>query len=105
MNIEEKLKNLRCKLLTMQLALESYEDDNNSKTPLIEEGNISLSKFRDERLSMNDEEQLEKSNEIIAIYNSAFDLIGRDNFIFYEDGDINYIWKGGKKMSKGNNRK
>lgn len=96
MNIEEKLKNLRCELLSMQLALESYEDDNGTKTPLIEEGHIALSKFRDERSLMNNEEQLEKSNEIIAIYNSAFNMIGRDNFIFYENGDINYIWKGGK---------
>jgi hypothetical protein len=96
MNAEEKLKKMRCKLLSMQLALENYEDDNGTKTSLIEEGHIALGKFRDECLSMSSEEQLKKANDIIKIYNKAFDLIGRDNFIFYDDGDINYIWKGKK---------
>jgi hypothetical protein len=96
MSYEKELKKTRCELLSMQLALENYEDDNGTKTPLIEEGHIALGKFRDERLSMSSKEQLKKANDIIKIYNKAFDLIGRYNFIFYDDGDINYIWKGGK---------
>lgn len=56
------------------------------------------------RDSLSIDEQIRITNEIVKKYNDAFDLIGRDNFIFYDDGDINYIWKGGEKMSKGSNR-
>ncbi len=96
MNIKEKLEKNIYFLLKAQLALESYEDDNKVQIPLIQEAYNVHQKFRDSRSVLNHEQQLKLTEMIIKKYNEAFDFIGRKNFIFYDDGDINYIWKGVK---------
>lgn len=94
MSSEEKLKyNIRF-LLKAQLALESYEDENEIQLPIIQEVYNEHNDFRNIRLSLNNEEQIKISDKIIKKYNDSFDIVGRDNFIFYNDGNINYIWKG-----------
>lgn len=85
-------KNMR-QLLRLQLALESYEDDNNENNLLLIETNKDLGKFRKEINNLNVEEQISISTKIINNYEEVLNIVGRDNFIFYEDGDINYIWK------------
>ena len=85
-------KNMR-QLLRLQLALESYEDDNNENNLLLIETNKDLGKFRKEINNLNIEEQISISTKIINNYEEVLNIVGRDNFIFYEDGDINYIWK------------
>ncbi len=34
-----------------------------------------------------------KMNEVLKQFNETIDKIGRDKFITYEDGDVEYIWK------------
>ena len=95
-NLEKELKKNLTTLLTMQLALESYLDDTKRNEKIIAETNRELGEFRNNRATSSIEEQIKESNLIIDKYNQVLDLIGRDNFIFYPDGDINYIWRESK---------
>ena len=95
-NLEKELKKNLTTLLTMQLALESYLDDTKMNEKIIAETNRELGEFRNNRATSSIEEQIKESNLIIDKYNQVLDLIGRDNFIFYPDGDINYIWRESK---------
>ena len=96
MNFTEKNNELKLNiktLLRLQLALENYEDNNHSNNHLLKEANLELGNFRKNRANISIDEQIDLSAEIIRKYNKVLDEIGRENFIFYEDGDINYIWK------------
>lgn len=42
---------------------------------------------------MGIEEQYNKTEELLTKYDKVLDIVGRDNFMFYDDGDVNYIWK------------
>lgn len=95
-NLEKELKKNLTTLLTMQLALESYLDDTKRNEKIIAETNRELGEFRNNRATSSIEEQIKESNLIIDKYNQVLDLIGRDSFIFYPDGDINYIWRESK---------
>lgn len=85
--------NLR-QLLRLQLALESYEDDTGEKLQLLSETNLELKKFRETKQNLSREEQINITEKIIEKYNQIIDIIGKDKFVFYADGDINYIWRG-----------
>ena len=84
-------------MLKMQLTLESFGDDDNVNIPLLRETHLKLGNFRDIRNFLTESEQIKMSDEIIEDYNKVLDIAGRENFIFYDDGDINYIWKDSKK--------
>ncbi len=88
-------KNFRL-LFKLDLAFESYEDDTGDNIPLLKETTIELNNFRKEKKDMPIDQQMKLSEKILKKYNQVLDLVGRDNFIFYEDGDINYKWNGGK---------
>lgn len=87
--------NLR-QLLRLQLALESYEDDTGENPQLLKEANLELKKFRETKQNLSSEEQINITEKIIEKYNQIIDIIGKDKFVFYNDGDINYIWRGAK---------
>ena len=85
--------NLR-RLLRLQLALENYEDDTGENQQLLKEANLELKKFRETKQNLSSEEQINITDKIIEKYNQIIDIIGKDKFVFYDDGDINYIWRG-----------
>ncbi|MEG2621179.1 MAG: hypothetical protein RSA10_03760, partial [Bacilli bacterium] len=80
----------------LDLAFESYEDNNNINIPLLNETTLELNEFRRKKMNMDIEEQYNKTEELLIKYDKVLDIVGRDNFIFYDDGDVNYIWKGSK---------
>lgn len=84
-------------LLHLQLALESYGDDNDGEILLLKNAYKDLDDLRKNREIISVEQQIKLSNAIIEKFNNVLDLVGRNNFIFYEDGDINYIWKRTRK--------
>ena len=90
-----KLENNKRQLLRLQLALESYEDDTGENLQLLKETNLELKKFRETQENISNEEQINITDKIIEKYNQIINMIGKDKFIFYDDGDINYIWRGG----------
>ena len=69
------------------LALESYFDENNKDSELFIDFNNKLTKYRSlQNKSINDTETIVR--ELLSIINK----IGKENFIIYEDGDIEYIY-------------
>ena len=94
-DIEVLLKKNSRLIFKLDLALESYEDDTNNDVPLLKEAIVELNEFRKNKANMSIDEQYKTSEKILQKYNRVIDLVGRDNFIFYDDGDVNYIWKGG----------
>lgn len=97
MNIEDELKKNLYKLFKLDLAFESYMDDTNDDNFLLNEIIMERNNFMKEQKSKNIEEQYKLTTEMLKKYNNILDIVGRDNFIFYDDGDINYIWKGSKR--------
>ena len=85
--------NNKSTILDFDLALENYLDDNNKSFPLLDEAIQDSNHFRDNKKNLSEEDQQVVMDKIIKKYNQALDVIGRDKFIFYADGDINYIWK------------
>ncbi len=67
------------------LALESYFDNNDDNKEIFDEFNNKLKEYR--LLSQKDESSKELIvNELLLI----FEKIGKDNFIIYDDGDVEY---------------
>ena len=89
-----QLENNKRQLLRLQLALESYEDDTGEKLQSLNETNLELKNFRGTKQNLSSEEQINITDKIIEKYNQIIDIIGKDKFVFYDDGDINYIWRG-----------
>ena len=89
-----QLENNKRQLLRLQLALESYEDDTGEKLQSLNETNLELKNFRGTKQNLSSEEQINITDKIIEKYNQIIDIIGKDKFVFYEDGDINYIGRG-----------
>ncbi len=67
------------------LALESYFDETNENKEIFDEFNNKLKEYR----SLNVKTDKNKEN-IVNNLLETFDKIGIENFIFYEDGDVEY---------------
>ena len=102
MTKEDLLKKNERLLFKLDLALESYVDDTSNTFLLLKEATKQLNEYRKEKNNLDLNQQLKTSKQLLKKYNDVLDIIGKDKFIFYEDGDIEYIW--GVKMSKGSNR-
>ena len=90
--MEEYNHNMKL-ILSRQLAFESYQDDTGNNIDLLDKAYEDLAQFRKEKDKFSDSEKLRLSKEILEKFDNVLDIIGRENFIFYDDGDINYIWK------------
>ncbi len=92
-DVEEKLKYNLKMILKLDLAFESYEDNTKCNIPELKQMSLDVNKFRKERNKMTIYEQLDATNYLLLKFNKLLDLVGREKFIFYEDGDVNYIWE------------
>ena len=70
------------------LALESYFDDNNENLKLFEGINEKLKKYR----SIKNKKTID-SELIVKELLALIEQLGKENFIIYDDGDIEYIYK------------
>lgn len=95
--MEEEIKKYVAKNLNYSLAVENYVDNTGNTNESIDNAYELLKKYRTIKDSLSKEEELEMVRKISDIFDFVVDEIGRDNFIFYDDGDINYIWKDGKE--------
>ena len=80
------------KILDLQLAFESYIDNTGKNIPLLEQTYKNISNLRKNKDELGDEEKNIISNEILNNFEKLLDMVGRDKFIFYEDGKIEYEW-------------
>ena len=61
--------------------------------PLFDEIINDVNNYRRTRAENSIDKRIELSDKILDKYNKLLDIVGREKFIFYDDGDINYIWK------------
>ncbi|MFQ6773224.1 MAG: hypothetical protein ACLRFG_01975 [Clostridia bacterium] len=74
------------------LALEDYADFNNKYEIFNDEAFVSYEQYVKTYKSLTEKELLELTTTISKKFDELFDKIGRDKFIFYDDGDVEYIW-------------
>ena len=99
-NKEKILKNLIRQNLRYQLALESYTDDTQEESPFLKENLKKLSAWRKNRTVWSIDKQIQETKIIQENFQKIVQEIGHEHFIFYDDGDINYIWQNIKKEEK-----
>ena len=90
---ENDLKYLRKQNLRYQLALESYVDNTGDEIPLLIETWKKQGELRKNKNEWSNDRQLVEAKIIQDNFQKIVERIGKENFIFYDDGDINYIWK------------
>lgn len=90
---ENDLKYLRKQNLRYQLALESYVDNTGDEIPLLIETWKKQGELRKNKNEWSNDRQLVEAKIIQDNFQKIVEKIGKENFIFYDDGDINYIWK------------
>ena len=93
----ELLRYLMTQNLRYQLALEDYELDTGNKLELLMTIWSKLDVFRKNRENWSLEKQIQEAKIIQEDFQQVVNEIGKEHFTFYEDGDINYIWKKSKK--------
>lgn len=91
---KKKYENIGYHLLKLSLAFESYEDDGqDTSMPLYEEIINDVNDYRTRYNELSPEEREKLASKLVDKYEKLLDIVGRNNFIFYDDGDVNYIWK------------
>lgn len=91
--MEKSLKDIMYQVTRLSLAFEDYTDNtNNHNIPQINEAYDNLKEYRICKNSLSEKEQQDYLKKILNQFQTALDIVGRDKFIFYDDGDINYIW-------------
>lgn len=81
-------------ILEINLALESYEDDTGE--PMSEEElkvYADLRLLKEQKKDLSEEEKINISGNILFRLNKVLDKIGRDKFVFYDNGVINYVYQ------------
>ncbi len=88
-------------LLDYQLAFEDYSDatGNNLFTT---EPFVRLWEFRKNRDAMQERELLTEAREIFDGLKGLVETVGKENFIFYDDGGVEYVWE---NLNKGDKNK
>ncbi len=101
-NLEEILQDLMRQNLRYQLALESYTDDTNQEIEFLNDTWKKQSVLRKNRKTWPIEKQIQEANVIQENFQKIVEEIGKEHFIFYDDGNINYIWQNIKKKEDNN---
>ena len=94
-----------CEVLEIQLALESYQDNTGNHIELIDEAFFEIANLRKIKLELTESEKFKKSQELLVKLHRVLDQIGKEKFVFYDDGDIGYEWdmsllEGGEKNGR-----
>ena len=94
MTKEEKIKDNEYRVLRLSLAFENYEDNGrDTSMPLFDEIINDVNNYRRTRAENSIDKRIELSDKILDKYNKLLDIVGRENFIIYDYGNIDYIWK------------
>ncbi len=82
------------KILNLQLVFEDYEDNTGEELPLLYQIYDDIHNLRQDRDNNNlsDKDKISRSNAILNNFEKLFNIVGKDKFIFYEDGKVEYKW-------------
>ena len=87
------------KVFKLSLLLEDIQDDYNYVVKEIDKVFDKINEYREKKDALSDEELLTITNDIIKKSDKIIDLVGKDNYIFYDDGAINYIWSNNRNKN------
>ena len=92
LNLDEKIKLNMRKIYKGQLAIEDYIDTQyiNPKPMIVVELNKKIYNYRMLKPTLSKEELLKLTDSVCEYMEKAYDELGRENFTFYDDGDVNY---------------
>lgn len=95
-NIEERIKKNQKLILNYALAIESYEDFQNSRgnkvdIPLLTKVMADTSYLYKMEYKISQEEMLKITDMLIYDYNNLMELIGREYFDIDENGEVGFI--------------
>ena len=96
----EFLRYLMTQNLRYQLALEDYTDDTKQEIKFLNETWKKQGLLRKNRKNWPLEKQIQEAKIIQENFQQIVNKIGKEHFIFYDDGNINYIWQKTKKEKK-----
>lgn len=96
----EFLRYLMTQNLRYQLALEDYTDDTQQEIKFLNETWKRQGLLRKNRKNWSLEKQIQEAKLIQENFQQIVNDVGKENFIFYDDGNINYIWKKNKEGGK-----
>ena len=80
------------KYFKASLALEDYADCESKDEIYNDKAFLLLNEYRKNEKNMNEQELLISTTKIVESFDKLFEKIGKEKFIFYDDGDVNYIW-------------
>jgi hypothetical protein len=91
----QKFKSRR--LFKISLSFESYEDDNKGYFPELDKVIEDHNSFSASKQKLNKKQLAKKTEKLLDEYDKILDIVGRDKFVFYDDGCVDYIWKDERK--------
>lgn len=81
-----------------QMALENYLDNTGKDEELINEVWEKQAKVREAKFHEPEDKLVEMAKELLEEFKKVVEKVGKENFTFYEDGDLEYNWiKNGRK--------
>lgn len=84
-------KNLS-KIYNLSLAIESYVDNTGNNIDTFNEINLLIRKLRSKKDIMTNDQINNLTNDILKKIDIFLDMVGREKFVFYEDGVVEYKW-------------
>ncbi len=80
------------RIFRFSLVFEDFTDNTGYDSLFLDKIYEKIYYLREEKNNLTEEKQLELATDILNDCEKMVDIAGRDKFIFYEDGDVNYIW-------------
>lgn len=87
-DINKQIKLNTRKILRGQLALESFEDAKATKFEIITQTMQKIREYRNLKPNLTNQQLLEQSNNVCQFLENAYTSLGRENFTFFDDGDV-----------------
>lgn len=81
------------KILYMQLAFEDYCDNTGNEPELYIKINEKTKQLREQKNQLDENTKIKISLDILEQYEDLLNIVGKEKFIFYKDGSIEYKWE------------
>ena len=79
-------------ITNLSLVIENYVDNTGNNINLFDEINLLISELRKNKDTLTDSEKKELIDNILEKINYFIEIAGKDKFIYYEDGTVEYKW-------------
>ena len=79
-------------ILYLQLAFEDYCDSIGNEPELYIQINEKTKQLREQKNQLDENTKIKISLDILEQYEDLLNTVGKEKFIFYKDGSIEYKW-------------